>query len=57
MQDLGVCTYLRMTMGESNTLPLLAAQAHNPSQLDSDAVRNFAAFAVTRQHIGITYYP
>ena len=54
MQDVGFIGFLRP---ESNTFSLLSAQSHNPSELDSYAVKNFAAFIYTRRHVGITYYP
>ena len=56
-QDLGTVAYMRLTMGESNTISLLSAQAKDPSELDLHAVRHFAAFIVTRRNVGLTFYP
>ena len=57
MQDIGTVGYMRLTMPESNTYSLLSSQSKNPSVEDSRAVRNFAAFIITRKTVGITFYP
>ena len=56
-QDLGTVAFMRLTMGESNTISLLSSQSHNPSVADLLAFRHFAAFIVTRRDVGITFHP
>ena len=57
MQDIGTVGYMRLTMPESNTYSLLSSQSKTSSVEDARAVRNFAAFIITRKDVGLTYYP
>ena len=56
-RNLGTVAFMRLTMGESNTISLLSTQSKNPSDIDLLAVRHFAAFIITRCDVGVTYHP
>ena len=45
-----------MTRGNTSVLSMIAGMQNNPSQLDLDALKHFAAYLHTSKHIGITYY-
>ena len=56
MSGLGLTSYLRLTMLESNTFSLLSSRMQSPSVIDLDALAHFAAFIYTRRYVGLTYY-
>ena len=45
-----------MTRGNTSVLSMIAGMQNNPSQLDLDELKHFAAHLYTSKHIGITYY-
>ena len=56
MSGLGITSYLRLTMLESNTFSLLSSRMQSLSVDDYAALVHFAAFIHTRRYVGLTYY-